>query len=335
MPLEGLHKTATPANSSSKQRWFTYVGAVTVLIGFLAALTGPVLRSEKVQGKSVNSNKLTSEEESVIVHKGTEPQFSGRYCNHKEDGTYTCKRCDAPLFESGDKFESGCGWPSFDNAIPGAVKQIPDADGVRAEIVCAACGGHLGHVFVGEGFTKKSVRHCVNSISLNFVPVNAKVSTARAYFAGGCFWGTEYYFQQAEGVVSTSVGYMGGDRHDPSYREVCNGTTGHAEAVEVVFDPSKTDFETLARLFFETHDPTQIDRQGPDVGDQYRSVVFYVNEEQKQAAEKLIRLLQDKGYQIATELVKADRFWVAGDYHQDYYRKNGNLPYCHSYQRRF
>ena len=323
------------AGFSFRRLALTGIGVAAVVVGLIAIVVDPVLRGENNKGTSVTFNKLTNEEESVIVHKGTEPPFSGKYCNHKEDGTYTCKRCDAPLFESGDKFESRCGWPSFDDAIPGALKQIPDADGVRTEIVCATCGGHLGHVFVGEGFTEKSVRHCVNSISLNFVPENAKVSTAKAYFAGGCFWGTEYYFQQADGVVSTSVGYMGGSQDDPSYREICDGTTGHTEAVEVVFDPSKTDFETLARLFFEIHDPTQIDRQGPDVGDQYRSAVFYVDEEQKQTAEKLIQLLQDKGYRIATELVKADGFWVAEDYHQDYYRKNGKLPYCHSYQERF
>jgi len=116
---------------------------------------------------------------------------------------------------------------------------------------------------------------------------------------------------------------------------VCSGATGHAETVEVVFDPSKTTFEKLARLFFEIHDPTQVDRQGPDVGDQYRSAIFYVDDGQKQTAEKLIKILEGKGYDVATELVKADTFWEAEEYHQDYYEHTGKQPYCHIYQERF
>ena len=141
--------------------------------------------------------------------------------------------------------------------------------------------------------------------------------------------------KQANGVLSTRVGYMGGQTDNPTYKQVCSGTTGHTEAMEVVFDPEKTSFETLARLFFEIHDPTQVDRQGPDVGDQYRSAIFYRNEEQKQMAIKLIKLLQDKGYKVATELVPAQRFWKAEEYHQDYYNKKHGEPYCHGYVKRF
>lgn len=279
--------------------------------------------------------KLTPEEEKIIVHKGTEPPFSGKYYKHNDDGTYSCKRCGAPLFLSNDKFDSGCGWPSFDDAIPGAVKKLPDPDGIRTEIVCTACGGHLGHVFSGEGFTQKDIRYCVNSISLDFDPSEKIATTDTVYFAGGCFWGTEFYFQKTEGVISTRVGYMGGDKNNPGYKDVCTGTTGHAETVEVIYDPLKVSFEQLARLFFEIHDPTQVNRQGPDVGHQYRSAIFYTDEKQKKTAEKLIRILKDKGYQIATELARADTFWIAEDYHQDYYEKNGKQPYCHIYQKRF
>ncbi len=159
--------------------------------------------------------------------------------------------------------------------------------------------------------------------------------TEKAYFAGGCFWGTEYYFQQSEGVLSTTVGYMGGEKDDPSYREVTTGRTGHAETVEVVYDPEKTSFETLARLFFEIHDPTQVNRQGPDIGNQYRSEIFYVDEEQKKTAEKLIDILKEKGYKVATKLSKADKFWKGEDYHQDYYMNKQSKPYCHFYTERF
>lgn len=295
-----------------------------------------MLRSEGTsEEKKMTFNKLTPEEERVIIHKGTEMPFTGEYYKHKEAGTYTCKQCGAPLYRSSDKFDSGCGWPSFDDEIPGAVKRTPDADGMRTEITCAKCGGHLGHVFEGERFTEKNVRHCVNSISLNFVPASQEVKTEKAYFAGGCFWGTEYLLQQVEGVISTRVGYMGGKTRNPTYKEVCYENTGHAEAVEVVFDPTKTDYEKLARYFFEIHDPTQLNRQGPDVGDQYRSAVFYVDETQKQIAEKLIKILKDKGYKVVTEVTKAGEFYEAEKYHQDYYNYTGKEPYCHFYQKRF
>ena len=283
---------------------------------------------------------LNSEEERVIVNKGTERAFTGEYWNHKEDGIYTCKRCNTPLFTSESKFNSGTGWPSFDDMIDDNVKEIPDADGYRTEIVCANCNGHLGHVFKGERFTDKNTRHCVNSISLDFVKeedaeamIDENLDTA--IFASGCFWGTEYYMEQAEGVVETQVGYIGGTKDEPTYQEVCSGTTGHAEAVRVVFDTRKTDFETLCRLFFETHDPTQVDRQGPDIGTQYRTEVFYTNADQKEITEKLIGLLEDNGLKVATKVTEASTFWEGEDYHEHYYQNKGTTPYCHFYTKRF
>ena len=160
-------------------------------------------------------------------------------------------------------------------------------------------------------------------------------SRERAIFASGCFWGTQFHFDKAEGVIETRVGYTGGHVDEPSYKEVCTGSTGHAEAVEVVFDPERISFESLARLFFETHDPTHVNRQGPDIGTQYRSEVFYFSEDQKTTIESLISILSEKGYQVATRLSPAGTFWPAEDYHQDYYGKNGQSPYCHIYTPRF
>ena len=278
-------------------------------------------------------SKLTPEEEYVIIHKGTEPAFTGKYDSHFETGVYTCKQCGQRLFDSSAKFSSTCGWPSFDDQIEGTVTKQPDADGVRTEIVCAKCGGHLGHVFKGEGFTPKNTRYCVNSISLDFAP--AEPRTERAIFASGCFWGTEYHLQKVPGVISTTVGYTGGHVENPTYEQVCADKTGHAEAVEVIYDPSKTSYEELARLFFETHDFTQLNQQGPDVGSQYRSGIFYLDDRQKQTAAELIETLKKKGYDVKTELTAAGKFWPAEKYHQDFYKNNGQTPYCHIYREIF
>ncbi|HEX42153.1 MAG TPA: bifunctional methionine sulfoxide reductase B/A protein [Phycisphaerales bacterium] len=279
-------------------------------------------------------SKLTDAEQHVILHKGTEPPFTGRFTDHFVPGVYTCKQCGAELFRSDSKFHSGCGWPSFDEQIPDAVKWLPDADGVRTEIICNACGGHLGHVFRGEGLTPRNLRYCVNSISMDFIPAEAQ-KTERAIFASGCFWGTEYHLQRIPGVISTTVGYTGGHVDNPTYKQVCTDKTGHAEAVEAIYDPGKTTYEQLARMFFETHDFTQLNRQGPDVGTQYRSAIFYLNDEQKAVSERLIGILRSKGFDVKTELSPAGVFWPAEDYHQDYYESNAKTPYCHIYRKIF
>jgi peptide methionine sulfoxide reductase msrA/msrB len=284
--------------------------------------------------KNMKYNPLTPEEQAIILHKATERPFVGEYTDNKVTGVYVCKQCNAPLYRSEDKFESHCGWPSFDDEIKGAVKRIPDADGQRTEIVCANCGGHLGHVFIGEQYTAKNTRYCVNSISMKFIPAkNTNMETA--YFASGCFWGTEYHFMKAKGVKETTVGYMGGHTQHPTYKEVCTGETGHAETTQVVFDTTQTSYEDMVKLYFETHDFTQVGGQGPDIGDQYRSVIFYTSEVQKQMAEKYIGILTNKGYKVATILEKAPEFWPAEDYHQEYYDKKHGSPYCHIYRKIF
>lgn len=277
---------------------------------------------------------LTPEEKRVIVDKGTEAPFTGRYYDHREAGVYRCRQCGAQLYRSDDKFDAGCGWPSFDDEIPGAVRRSTDADGRRTEITCARCGGHLGHVFTGEGFTPKQTRHCVNSLSLDFVPAAAQ-RTDTAIFAGGCFWGVEHLLAQLPGVLDVESGYTGGTTENPTYEAVCSRRTGHAEAVRVTFDPSKITYEELAKRFFEIHDPTQADGQGPDIGDQYRSEIFYNSPEQRQTAERLIAELRRKGYDVTTRVTPAARFWPAEGYHQDYYRRKGTQPYCHAYTKRF
>lgn len=274
--------------------------------------------------------ELDSHGQKVLLEGATEPPHRGVYDQHFERGVYLCRQCGLPLYRSGDKFHCGCGWPAFDAALPKAVESRPDPDGRRTEIVCSNCGGHLGHAFVGEELTPKNLRHCVNSLSLYFV------STEQACFAGGCFWGTEAFFSDLDGVLVATSGYTGGHIPHPTYREVCGGTTGHAEAVLIDCDPQKTDYQGLVRTFLEIHDPTQLNRQGPDFGTQYRSAVFYFDEDQKTIAREAIDYLRSKGIDAVTEVVPASIFYPAEDYHQKYFQKHpekGSAS-CHRRQNR-
>ncbi|MCL2596874.1 MAG: peptide-methionine (S)-S-oxide reductase MsrA [Paludibacter sp.] len=157
----------------------------------------------------------------------------------------------------------------------------------------------------------------------------------KAYFASGCFWGTEYWFSKAAGVKATTVGFMGGNIDHPTYREVCTGTTGHLECVEVEYDTDVTNYENLLKLFFETHNFSQTNGQGPDIGSQYLSCIFYFNQAEKQAADRCIDFLRKNGYSVATQLRRATTFWRAEDYHQQYYKYKGTRPYCHIYRKIF
>lgn len=283
----------------------------------------------------IKTKSLSPSALNVIQNKGTEYPFTGDYNDFDEPGTYLCRQCGLALFRAQTKFHSGCGWPSFDAEIPGAVITEKDADGRRSEILCARCKAHLGHVFKGEGFTAKNTRHCVNSISLDFIPNLEVEDTEEAIFAAGCFWGVEYYLKKLPGVLKTEVGYIGGNKTSPTYQEVCNGNTGHLEAIRVVYDPKKISYKDLVKYFFEIHDPTQNNGQGPDLGEQYLSAIFYFDDAQKNTSQELIKELTQKGYKVATKLFPVSVFWPAEEYHQDYYTKTNKLPYCHHYIKRF
>lgn len=286
------------------------------------------------------AKNLTEEQFRVTQRAGTEPAFCGNLLDNKKEGVYCCVVCGLPLFSSLTKFDSGTGWPSFFAPFdPEHVAAHEDRSHgmVRTEIGCARCGAHLGHVFE-DGPRPTGLRHCLNSASLKFYesgearPAESMpVETETAYFAGGCFWGIEHYFQKGPGVISAESGYMQGRVKDPTYKQVCSDDTGHAEAVKVVFDPKRISYRRLLEAFFVMHDPTQLNRQGPDAGEQYRSGIFYVNEEQKREAEAYVSQLAESGRygsrKIVTEIEAAETFWPAEEYHQDYIEKTGRA--CH------
>lgn len=269
---------------------------------------------------------LTNEEKKVIWDKGTETPYSGKYWDFFKDGVYVCKNCGNPLFTSEAKFKADCGWPSFDDSFPDAVKRIPDGDGMRTEIQCAKCSGHLGHVFEGEKYTKKDTRHCVNSLSLKFVP---REDIKSIVLGGGCFWCLEAIFQRIPGVLFVTSGYSGGDMENPSYEEVCTGETGHAEVVKVEFNIKEISLEKILNIFFLAHDPTTLNRQGNDIGTQYRSVIFFsFSEDEKVIKDVINEVKKEYKENIVTEVQKLEHFYEAEDYHKNYYDLNRNNPYC-------
>jgi peptide methionine sulfoxide reductase msrA/msrB len=275
--------------------------------------------------------ELTPQQVRVTQQCGTEPPFSGELLDNKRAGTYTCTVCGLPLFKSEQKYDSGSGWPSFyapfDEEHVGE-KTDTSLGMVRTEIVCNRCGAHLGHVFP-DGPRPMGMRYCVNSLSLGFEEEEeaAEAPTETAYFAGGCFWGIEDAFAQVPGVLDATSGYQGGATDNPSYKEVCSGGTGHAETVQVTYYPRVVSYADLVRFFFRMHDPTTPNRQGPDIGTQYRSAIFTANEEQERIANEVIAELRSADAfgdaEIVTEVKPAGPFFRAEEYHQDYHAKHG------------
>jgi peptide methionine sulfoxide reductase msrA/msrB len=299
-------------------------------------MTNKVKKSEK-EWKAA----LTPEQFEVMRKCGTERPFSGKYNDFWDEGIYVCAGCGTPLFLSATKYEHGTGWPSFTTPADETNIEYRDDNSLlakRVEVRCAACGAHLGHVF-DDGPEPTYLHYCINSASLDFRPeaaaktegpAVAAAATETATFAAGCFWGVEHKLGKLPGVVSTVVGYTGGKTVNPTYEEVCSDRTGHAEAVQVIFDPKRVSYADLVRHFFSIHDPTQVDRQGPDQGTQYRSAIFFHDEAQRTAAREVMDELESsRRYKkrLATELVQASAFYKAEEYHQKYYEKHGVVCY--------
>ncbi len=279
-------------------------------------------------------SSLTPHAQLVICERATELPHTGAYNIAMTQGSYLCRRCGLALFRANSQFNSSCGWPAFDRIIANTLKELPDHD-TRIEIQCNRCDGHLGHVFTGEHFTSTNKRYCVNSLAIDFVADNTVIDTEEAILAGGCFWGVDYHMAQTPGVLNVEVGYSGGTVENPTYDTVCQGHTGHYEAVRVIFDLAKTTYHAVLQRFFEIHDPTQPNGQGVDIGHPYQSAVFYYDEQQRKTFERLMIELQNHGYDAATKIMPVHLFWPAEAYHQDYYTKQDKLPYCHQPVKRF
>lgn len=344
------------------------------VIGPDGKLTEPVEMARVELSDEEWQERLTPEQFTILRGKGTERPFCGTLLDNKKTGYYVCAGCRLPLFHSNAKFESGTGWPSFFQPVSEenvAEHQDLSHGMVRTEVLCGRCDGHLGHVFDDGPADKTGLRYCLNSESLDFVDEENAVTLAEnvakpdgaesksapkvgdrlpkpskdtalasdsgeahAVFGGGCFWCTEAVFQEIGGVSEVVSGYAGGDPKRADYKSVCTGTTGHAEVIEITYDPSKVTYGQLLRIFFATHDPTQLNRQGPDSGTQYRSSVFYENDEQRAVAEAYVQQLLEAGAfkkPIVTTMEKLEEFFPAEDYHQDYAAANPGNPYIRMY----
>lgn len=275
--------------------------------------------------------RLTPEQFNVARGKGTESPFCGMFNDNNKPGIYYCVCCALPLFTSKQKFISGSGGPVFFAPVneEHIFTQIDSSHEMpRTEILCARCDAHLGYVFK-DGLEQSALRYCVHSESLSFMHDSSlsdkQTDIQKATFGAGCFWHVESEFAKIKGVVSTSTGFMGDKTLNPTYDEVRNAKTGLAEVVHMEFDPDKISYMQLLEIFWKIHNPTTLNRQGADVGSQYRSVIFYHNLKQAATAFEYKEKLEESGIfkmKIVTEINPAGEFYRAEDYHQHYADKH-------------
>jgi peptide methionine sulfoxide reductase msrA/msrB len=285
--------------------------------------TEKVVKSDAEWKKS-----LTPKQYYILREHGTERPFSSELYEVKEEGTYVCAGCKNPLFSSDAKFNSGTGWPSYFQPYSQKSLHVATDNSLGMErdaLTCKRCDGHLGHVF-DDGPKPTGLRYCIDGDGLLFVPKQAAVAVAT--FAGGCFWCTETIFESIKGVKEVISGYSGGKETDPTYESVGSGSTSHAEAFQVYYDPKVISYKDLVRVYFASIDPTIVNGQGPDRGTQYRTIAFYTNDEEKAIIEaKMAEVASEYSLPIATQVVKFEKFYEAEAYHQDFVKRNPNQGY--------
>lgn len=321
------------------------------------SMENPISKPENPYYSNTDTNKLdVSNTEwkkilspdlyAVARNADTERAFTGKMWNSETKGTYYCATCGNKLFRSNQKFTSSCGWPSFfeqENKNSITFKDDNSYGMRRIEALCGRCDSHLGHLF-DDGPEPTGKRYCMNAISLDFVPdaqaneSNRNIGSSNndqaeqtIVLAGGCYWCVEAVYENLIGVKTVVSGFAGGTVENPSYEEVCSGNTGAAEVVEITYDKNITNLDEIFKVYFTVHDPTTLNRQGADVGTQYRSAIFYATEEQKLAAKTIINDLNNaKVYNrpIVTSLEPFTKFYKAKDSHQNYYANNKSQGYC-------